>query len=323
MGALAWKRTCCNLNNWLHTDGFPRKRGASSPRTTALGGTYNSVPPPTFINWQREGAKDDETSAGLKVASTEHDALPTPCIPQVVVATTVQAFTPFPGPRPPLSSAQRPGRGDHATSLPAFAADGSEPTGVLPSEVKPAEEGAACLVVLPEDIKSEMVPPAAPRHSRPLSTGTCGKASGRVQVTLFGGVPQDALPPPMVRLPGSMSVAYSTHVPRPWFPGMPSAGGGRKTPSVEVRPPAPPVEVRLPAPPVEGRLLVSPVEVCPPCIPMEVHPPSSPLEVLAPNAEVSSMVDAEAPASSNWGDVVAEAETSVTQWRCLTGQSRP
>ena len=80
---------------------FSHGCGASPPRKTPSRSAYHSVPPPAFINWQREGAAlpgdQPAPSAGGKV-STDRLSLPTPRIPQMAVTTTVQAFTPFPGP---------------------------------------------------------------------------------------------------------------------------------------------------------------------------------------------------------------------------------
>ena len=88
---------------------FSRGCGASPPRKTPPRGSYRAVPPPTFIQWQRGGAASPSGTIAplieMKVPTTRM-GLPPPRIPQMAVATSVQAFTPFSGAGTITSSAQ-------------------------------------------------------------------------------------------------------------------------------------------------------------------------------------------------------------------------
>ena len=160
-------------------------------------------------------------------------------------------------------------------------------------EPKPLEDSAVPLVVTPESVKQETSPPAGPRgRGHALEALVHRNLCLRARTgDPFGAVPQETLPPPLLQLPDARPAAPGTYIPRPWLPRMPSAGSGRETPSVEVYPPY---------------------------TPMEARPPSPPLEVRPPKVEVSSTIDTEAPASSSWGDLVAEAEASGESRRSWT-----
>ena len=67
---------------------FSRGCGALPPRKAPPCSVHHSVPPPAFINWQREGTaqpKDEPASAPGVDVSTAQLSLPMPRIPQVAV----------------------------------------------------------------------------------------------------------------------------------------------------------------------------------------------------------------------------------------------
>jgi len=165
---------------------FSRGCGASPPRKAPSRAAYHSVPPPPFINWQREGAasQTDQTAplADVKVPA-DNMGLPPPRIPQMAVTTSVQAFTPFSGPRPAKSSGQGSVAGQ--------------------AKVEP-------LVDLPETGSLGRGRMVETTRRKNIWERLGGKASDP-----FGTIPQGELPPPLVMSPGSPPVATATsQVPR-------------------------------------------------------------------------------------------------------------
>jgi len=194
---------------------FSRGCGASPPRKAPPRASYHSVPPPTFIQWQKGGAASPTDPIAplmdIKVPAVPL-GLPSPRIPQMAITTSVQAFTPFSGPSPAMSSAQGSAAG--------------------PVKVE-------TLVDLPEASSFGRGRPMETTRRKNVWDCLGGKASDP-----FGSIPQGELPPPLVGSPGSPPAAIArSQVPRPWFPSITSRGGARGLTSVGVRPPAPAVEV--------------------------------------------------------------------------------